>query len=99
MNTIDEKEIFNTISNHATKNERITWKRKQKKLTEMIETNISPIELKILELTMQKQAYMDEVVALRDVMVKECVHDKEFLVLKDDHVHCKFCDSKIKTNN
>ena len=98
MTDQNEKDLFAKIVNHATKNERIAWKRKHKKLQEMIEEKISPLEDQILELTMTKMAAMDEAIAIRDVLVSECVHAKEFLVQKDDYVLCKFCDAKLKVN-
>lgn len=93
---MDEKELFNEIANHATKNERIAWKRKQKKLETIIAEKISPIEDEILRLTMEKQTHMDEVVALREIMVKECVHPAEFLVRNERGVVCKFCLARLR---
>ena len=96
--TLTEKDIFTKIVNHASKNERIAWKRKHKKLKTMVEENISPLEAQILELTMTKMTHMDEVIAVSDVLVAECVHPREFLVTREDHVLCKFCDTKLKVN-
>ena len=98
MTEISEKDIFTKIVNHASKNERVAWNRKLKKLTAIIEERITPIENTILELTMQKQVVMDEVVGLRDVLVTECIHPREYLVTKDDHVLCHFCEKKLQVN-
>lgn len=93
-----DKELFTKIVNHADKNERIAWKRKHNKLTTMIEEKIRPLEDKILELTMEKQIHMDDITAIRDIMIKECVHPREFLVKKDTHVLCKFCLKRLNIN-
>lgn len=93
-----DKELFTKVVNHATKNERIAWNRKHKKLSTMIEEKISPIEDKILELIMEKQTHIDVVTELRDILIKECVHPREFLVNNDDHVLCKFCNRKLNVN-
>ena len=95
-----EKEIFDKIVNYPSKNERIAWNRKYKKLKLMIEENISPIEMKILELTMEKMKHMDDAMAVRETLVNECVHPRDFLTMRDsdDHVFCKFCDAKLKVN-
>lgn len=98
MTAVSEKEVFAKITNHTPKNDRIAWQRKHKKLKSMIEANITPLEDRILELTMEKMVFVDDAVALRDVLVSECVHPKEFLVTKEDHVLCKFCDTKLKVN-
>lgn len=98
MNDLSEKEIFTTIVNNPSKNERIAWSRKHVKLKDMIEANIVPIEDQILELEMNKQTYMDEAMALRAVLVKECVHPREFLLTKDEYVLCKFCNKKLNIN-
>lgn len=98
MTDISEKELFTKIVNHATKNERVAWNRKRKKLATMIEDNISPLEDEILQLTMQKQTHMDALVELRDVLVTECVHPRDCLVVKDDYVLCHFCEKKLNVN-
>jgi hypothetical protein len=95
---VTDKELFTKIVNHATKNERIAWKRKHKKMTTMIEENIQPIEEKILELTMERQVHLDELIALRDLLAKECVHPREFLVNRGDYVLCKFCNKRLTVN-
>jgi hypothetical protein len=93
-----EKAIFDKIVNYPSKNERIAWNRKHKKMKAMIDENISPIEMKILELTMDKMKHMDDAMAIREILSTECVHPREFLILRDKHVFCKFCDAKLKVN-
>ena len=95
---MSEHELFTKIVNHVPKNMRISWNRKRDKLTIIVAENIQPIEEKILELTMEKQQYVDDVISLRDELIKECVHPRDSLVSKDDHVLCKFCNKKIRIN-
>lgn len=98
MSETTEKELFTKIVNHASKNERVAWNRKRKKLASLIEESITPLEDEILQLTMQKQQQMDGVVELRDVLRVECVHPRDCLVKKDDHVWCHFCEKRLNVN-
>lgn len=98
MKDVTERDIFTKIVNHPDKNDRIAWLRKHKKLKTMIEETITPLETQILELTMTKMAFMDDIMELRDSLVAECIHPREFLLTKEDHILCKFCDSKLKVN-
>lgn len=94
-----EKEIFDTIVNYVGKNERIAWKRRHKNFSDRILRDITPIEEKILELTMQKMHLMDSMEEDRQELMKSCVHPKEFLLLMGDgNVLCKFCDTKIRVS-
>ena len=56
---------------------------------------LRPIEEQILELMAQKMPVMDDVTALREQMIKECVHPIDDLVYKETHIECKFCGKKI----
>jgi uncharacterized Zn-finger protein len=93
-----DREIFTEIVNYTPKNERISWNRKHKKLKRLISDKLSPIEEKMLELTMQKQGVLDEIIAIRDELAKECVHPREFLFIRehDNKIICKFCDAKLR---
>jgi hypothetical protein len=95
---LTEKEKFTKIVNHASKNERIAWNRKHKKLVNIIAETITPLEERILELTMEKMTAMDAVVEMRDTLRKECVHPREFLVSTEDCVKCRFCERDLKLN-
>jgi hypothetical protein len=95
---MNDNQLFTKISNHPSKNERVAWKRKHKKMQSIIEEKVAPLEEKILELIMEKQVHLDEVIEIRDTLSKECIHSKEFLVNKGDHVLCKFCNRKLRVN-
>jgi len=92
------RQIFETISNHANRSEKMSWNRKMDNMVKLI-SKIRPLEEKILELTSQKQPIMDQIAQLRQDMLTECVHPFEYLVFKDDHVVCKFCDKRINIPN
>lgn len=98
MTELTQKDVFTKVVNHASKNERVAWNRKRKKLKELIDTTITPLEDQILELTMRKQVAMDDVVELRDALIVECVHPRDCLVQKEDYILCHFCEKKLKVN-
>jgi hypothetical protein len=82
------------IANARNKNEKLSFNRKIKKLEELIEA-IKPIEEEILQLFLKKQPLFDEITEIRNEMALECVHPMDYLVHKEDHIICKFCDAKI----
>jgi len=94
----DERILFESISNHADRSEKTAWKRKQVNMEKLIE-QLRPFEEKILAIIEEKQPILDEVQALREEMVKDCIHPYEHLVQKDDHVECKFCNKRINAAN
>ena len=87
-------ETFKKVTDSSTRNEKVSWNRKLKRMEGLIE-KLNPIEDQILELHAQKMAIIDEVQILRTVMVEECVHPQDYLVNKDDHIVCKFCNKKL----
>ena len=60
---------------------------------------LRPLEEQILELQAQKIPIFDEVQEVRKTMVNECIHPYEYLVVKEDHVLCKFCNRRISIPN
>ena len=94
-----ERNLFETISNHASRSEKTAWKRKLVNMGKLIDL-LKPIEEKILNIIKdEKQPLLDQVYLLRQEMVKECVHPFEHLVQKAEHVECKFCNRKIRVPN
>jgi hypothetical protein len=91
----DAKKDIDTIAGYSQNDEKLAWRRKKKKLEGLIE-EIKPIEEKILDLYEEKQPIMDKIAELRQLMVRECIHPKDYLVHKGTHVECKFCDKVIK---
>ncbi len=88
--------VLESVANHANRSEKTSWKHKQGKMEALIEL-LRPIEEKILKiLAEEKQPLMDKISVLRAVMVKECVHPYEHLIMKDGFIECKFCNKKLR---
>jgi len=94
-----ERNLFESISNHADRSEKTAWKRKLANMEKLIE-KLRPIEAKILNIIKEeKQPMLDEILSLRKEMVKDCIHPYEHLVQKDGYVECKFCNRRINAAN
>ena len=87
--------IKEKIAGGPDRSAKVAWKRKMSNL-EALYDKIKPIEDKILELMASKTPILDEMQTIREEMVCECVHPFDYLVVKEDHVLCKFCDRKMK---
>ena len=91
----NERYILEYISNFSTRSDKTSWNRKIDNMVTLI-ARLKPIEDKILDIMLkEKQPILDEIQQLREVMLKECIHPYDNLILKSDHVHCKFCNRKI----
>lgn len=90
-----ERRKKEAIANASNRSEKTSWNRKMDKMVKLL-ASLRPIEQKILELTHQKMPIFDEIQILREIMVRECVHPFEYLVVKDDHMLCKFCEKRIR---
>lgn len=88
--------LFESIANHKNRSEKTAWRRKLKNMEKLLE-KLQPIEDKILSIMAdEKQPLLDDIAALRLIMVKECIHPYEHLIKKDGFVECKFCNTKLK---
>lgn len=96
--TVDEatlRRILEFVSNIASRSEKTSWNRKMDNMVKLI-SQLTPIEEKILEIMLkEKQPILDLINDLRTSMINECVHPFDQLVLKEDHILCKFCNRKI----
>lgn len=84
----------------SSRNERLDWQRKLKKL-KVLRDELEPIEEKILQITREeKYPLMDNIEELRKKMCEKCIHPPEFLVVNGPLTvaECKFCGKKISTN-
>ena len=90
-----ERRQKEAIANAANRSEKTSWNRKMENMVKLLAT-LRPIEQKILDLQRQKFPIMDEVHELREIMVNECIHPYDQLVVKEDHVLCKFCNRRLK---
>lgn len=99
--TPDEAAIrrqLETIANTANRSEKVSFERKMNNLVALV-ADLNKIEEQIVELQIKKQPLIDSVFELRQAMVESCVHPYEYLVHKDDHIVCKFCNSIIGIPN
>jgi hypothetical protein len=96
--TVDETQVrrqLDFVSNLATRSEKTSWNRKMDNMVKLI-SQLTPIEEKILEIMLkEKQPILDQINDLRSAMINECVHPFDQLVIKEDHIQCKFCNRKI----
>jgi hypothetical protein len=95
--TTDEAEVRRvkeTIANKATRNEKVAWDRKMDNMVTLL-AKLQPIEDQIADLLTLKMPIIDDVQALRTLMVNDCVHPFTHLVEHDDHIVCKFCNRKF----
>lgn len=94
MTEDEANDELSIVSGLATSAERLAWRRKLKRLDEMIELLI-PYEERILEIYEERLPLMDKISVLRDTMCHECVHPREYLSHKGTHIECKFCNKLI----
>lgn len=88
------RQIKESIANIASRSDKVAWNRKMDNMVKIM-AKLRPIEQQIIELQNKKIPIFDEVQALREEMVSECIHPYDKLVIKDGYVECKFCDRKI----
>lgn len=85
---------LDAVASHPLKAEKLSWKRKEKKMHGIIDS-LSEIDAQILELYRQKQPHMDEIATLREVMVRDCIHQKSDLLHLGTYLTCKFCERNL----
>lgn len=91
----NERHMFEAISNHATRSEKVSWNRMMDNMVSLL-AKIRPVEDKILNLQAEKIKMFDDVSNLRRKMVAECVHPYEQLIEKQNGtVQCKFCNREF----
>ena len=91
----EDRQIKEKLANGPKRAEKVSWNRKRSNLKALYE-KIHPIENEILNLIAKKQPIFDEMQAIREVMVDECIHPFDHLVVNDGYVLCKFCNRKLK---
>lgn len=90
-----QRKTFEAISNFSDRSEKTSWNRKMDNMVKLI-SRMRPIENQILALQHRKMPIFDDVQELRVLMVAECIHPYQQLILKEDHVLCKFCNRNIR---
>ena len=94
---LDEEQAnkdLDDISKFADKNQRLSWRRKKKRIEDLI-SKLAPLNEETLQIILKKQPILDDIEDVRQKMVHECVHPKDYLVHRGTHVLCKFCKNKI----
>lgn len=88
------RQLLEIVANHATRSDKVSWERKMDNMVRLL-AHLRPIEEQITELEARKVPLFDEITALRQEMIRECVHPFQYLVMKEDHILCKFCEKRI----
>ena len=91
----ETRQLIDTIANAASRGAKVQFDRRMDNMVSLL-ASLKPIEDKILDLMAQKQPIIDEIDALRKLMVHECVHPQHVLTHKDGIVYCKFCNRSFK---
>ncbi len=82
------------VANHAPRSDKTSWNRKNENMGKLLK-KIHPFEQSILGIRKRMIPIYDDIAVLREEMVRTCVHPYDLLVHKEDHIVCKFCNSKI----
>lgn len=91
------EQIIKKIRESFDKADVLAWKRREKKLKDIIDNKLKPLEDKILEIQLQKQPFFDEIHEIRKEMTESCIHpDDQLVELNNSIILCKFCDKKLK---
>lgn len=88
------RQILESVSNYPDRSDKTSWQRKMANLEKLV-AELNPIEDILLDFNSRKQDIVDKIVILRKEMIENCLHPYDMLVLKEDHVECKFCNRKI----
>jgi len=84
-----------SIANYATRSEKTSWNRKRLNMEKVINTEIRPVEERILDLHLELRPLYDTIASMRSEMVEFCVHPFDLLVHVGDDIHCKFCQKTM----
>lgn len=94
-------EIRKLIAKCFTRSEITSWKRKDKNLGTLLDTEIQPLHDQIQELQIKLIELIDKSNAIRDEMVTTCIHPPEYVEvnLEEKFSTCKFCNRNLKLSN
>lgn len=101
------------ISNHATRSEKVSWERQYGNMQKLLTEKLQPIEDQILELIGKKNEVFDEIVVLRDELIRDCIHPFEHVTglpvnanasmggvqISTGTYVCTFCNKKVALND
>lgn len=83
-----------TLNGQYSQLDRANWQRRYDKIQTLI-VKVNDIADKITELEVSKMPILDEITIIRESLVAECVHPREYLIVEDEIYHCKFCNRKF----
>lgn len=93
-NAKTHKEDLTLLANFRDQSEKASWMRKKANL-ELLVKELEPINDEILRLDVIKNKIIDEIQAIRRVMMADCRHPKDCLVHCGTYIKCKFCESRL----
>lgn len=94
----ESRRILESIANHATRSEKMSWDRKMDNMVALI-AKLRPLENQMLAIMAQKQPILDDIAVLRGNMIRECIHPFDHLVLHENNILCKFCGKRLGLPN
>lgn len=92
------RRVLDSIANHATRSEKTAWNRKRDNLDRLMQ-KLRPLEDEILAIRVKMQPMYDDIAILRGDMAQDCIHPRDLLIHKGDHVECKFCSLRMRLIN
>ena len=95
--TVDQssdRRVKEDISNNANRSEKTSWHRKMDNMVRLL-AKLHPIEEQIIALEGKKLPIFDEIQELRALMIQECIHPFEYIVVEPGYAKCKFCERKL----
>lgn len=91
-----ERRIKESISNHATRSEKVSWERQFTNLQKLIDNELQPIEQDILSLIVKKNKIFDKMSIIREELINNCIHPYEQVVTEEGgNFLCKFCNKRL----
>jgi hypothetical protein len=84
------------ISGQSTQLDKANWMRKFDKIQGYI-GEVNQLAEQIMELEKAKMPILDQIAELRNELVVDCIHPKDYLVKVDGVVGCTFCDRRFVT--
>jgi hypothetical protein len=93
-----ERRLREKISNTANRSDKVSWNRKLDNMIKLV-AQVNRLQEQIQDLEEEKEPIVDQIAALRQVMVNECVHPFDQIVVEENHSLCKFCGKKIVVVN
>jgi hypothetical protein len=94
---LHDRIMLESIANKAVRGEKVSWNRKMDNMISQL-ADLAQIEERIFDIIVtEKNPILDQISELRELMVNECIHPIEQLVVKEGgYAECKFCNKRIR---